>query len=73
MFFCFSLILISTDYHVYQLTKKKQVQNISTRIIVRQKLDDHKKIRLYKKHPGPMLFCVLVPNIEVVEQTIAID
>ncbi|KAH9515863.1 hypothetical protein DERF_006637 [Dermatophagoides farinae] len=49
------------------------VQNISTRIIVRQKLDDHKKIRLYKKHPGPMLFCVLVPNIEVVEQTIAID
>ncbi|KAH9414714.1 uncharacterized protein LOC113791845 [Dermatophagoides pteronyssinus] len=43
------------------------VENISVRIIVRQKLDDHKKLRLYRKHPGPMLFCILVPNIETTD------
>nr|XP_027197480.1 uncharacterized protein LOC113791845 [Dermatophagoides pteronyssinus] len=45
------------------------VENISVRIIVRQKLDDHKKLRLYRKHPGPMLFCILIPNVEVIETT----
>ena len=48
-----------------QITWKKQVENISVRIIVRQKLDDHKKLRLYRKHPGPMLFCILIENVDI--------
>ncbi|KAI2810099.1 hypothetical protein RDWZM_002828 [Blomia tropicalis] len=43
------------------------VQDIETRIILRQKLDKHRKIRLYRKHPGPTVFCVLVNHIEVAE------
>ncbi|KAH9404558.1 hypothetical protein TYRP_000384 [Tyrophagus putrescentiae] len=43
------------------------VQDVETRIILRQKHEKHRKIRLYKKHPGPTVFCVVIPNIEVAE------
>lgn len=43
------------------------VENITTRVIIRKKLEDHKKIRLYRKHPGPVLACITIPNIDVVE------
>ncbi|KPM07690.1 hypothetical protein QR98_0061890 [Sarcoptes scabiei] len=47
-----------------------QVEGITTRVIVRQKLPEHKKIRLYKKHPGPVLACILIPNVEVTEDVV---
>ncbi|KAH9394068.1 hypothetical protein TYRP_021197 [Tyrophagus putrescentiae] len=43
------------------------VEDLETRHLLRVKHEKHRKLRLYKKHPGPTVYCIMVPNIYVSE------
>jgi len=41
------------------------VQDLETRVILRKSNEKHRKLRLYRAHPGPTVFCIMIPHINV--------
>lgn len=41
------------------------VEDLETRHLLRVRNEKHKKLRLYKKHPGPTVYCIMVPKVYV--------